>query len=105
MPSQAKNAIYTGDFPLLGDTMDRNTDVQRAMHKGLVCAKFEEIIDVAKDFDVLGCKVNGAGGDGGSLTILTNGDAPTKRKLLQELTHRGYDLLHIYLSRYGLRVW
>lgn len=105
LASQAKNAVYTGDFSLLGETMNRNTDVQRALHKDLVCEKFEEIIDVSREFGVLGCKVNGAGGDGGSLTILTNGEAPTKRKLFQELTRRGYDLLHIYLSRYGLRVW
>ena len=66
LASQAKNALYTGDFALLGDTMDRNTDVQRAMHKDLVCAKFEEIIAVSREFGVLGCKVNGAGaGDGG----------------------------------------
>jgi D-glycero-alpha-D-manno-heptose-7-phosphate kinase len=105
LAAEAKNALYTGDFVRLGETMDRNTDVQRAMHKDLVCTRFEEIIAVSREFGVLGCKVNGAGGDGGSLTLLTNGDAPTKRTLLHELTRRGYDLLHIYLSRYGLRVW
>ena len=60
--------------------MNENTGVQRALHKNLVCDKFEEIIAVAEDFHALGCKVNGAGGDGGSIAILTNGDMVGREK-------------------------
>jgi D-glycero-alpha-D-manno-heptose-7-phosphate kinase len=105
LAAQAKNALFAGDFKRLGQTMTANTGVQRALHPALVCARFEEIIAMAEDFQVLGCKVNGAGGDGGSLTLLTNGGAPTKRKLAQALQEKGYDILQIYLSRHGLRVW
>jgi len=101
----AKNALFIGDFTELGETMNANTEVQRQLHKELVCGAFEEIISICGDFNVLGCKVNGAGGDGGSLTILTDGDSAQKRKLLNELAGRGYESLAIYLSRFGLRVW
>ncbi len=102
---QAKNALFEGDFKQLGQAMNRNTDVQRELHPELVCAKFEEIIAIAKEFNVLGCKVNGAGGDGGSLTILTDGDAAKKRRLLSLLQEKGFESINIYLSRFGLRVW
>jgi D-glycero-alpha-D-manno-heptose-7-phosphate kinase len=107
LASQAKNAIYTGDFSLLGDTMNRNTDVQRAMHKDLVCPKFEEIISVSKSFGVLGCKVNGAGGDGGSVTILCGDVSQVKRTMIREIEQENALCKNIplYLSRYGLRVW
>ncbi|MBD3422554.1 MAG: GHMP kinase [Chitinivibrionales bacterium] len=102
---QAKDAVYEGNFVQLGAAMDANSQVQRELHKELVCAAFEEIIEVAKEFGALGCKVNGAGGDGGSLTILTNGDSAQKRVMLKELGKCGYQSLDMYLSRYGIRVW
>jgi D-glycero-alpha-D-manno-heptose-7-phosphate kinase len=105
LAAQAKDALYAGNFELLGRTMDANTDVQRALHKDLVCAKFDDIVAIARRHRALGCKVNGAGGDGGSLTILTDGDASMKRRMLKALRESGYDVLPIYLSRYGLRVW
>jgi D-glycero-alpha-D-manno-heptose-7-phosphate kinase len=102
---QAKDALYEGDFRRLGRTMDENTAVQRRLHSELVCARFEEIIDTAGRFDVLGCKVNGAGGDGGSITLLMDGDMAKKRHLVKTLEEEGYASLPLYLSRYGLRVW
>ncbi|MBU0477684.1 GHMP kinase [bacterium] len=102
---QAKNTLDAGDLPALGRTFNRNTEVQRELHKGLVCGKFEEIISIAEDFHALGCKVNGAGGDGGSIAILTNGDMAKKRELQEVLVQRGFQCLPIYLSRRGLRVW
>ncbi|UCF36598.1 MAG: GHMP kinase [Acidobacteriota bacterium] len=105
LASAAKNAILAGSFEDLGDVMNENTQVQRQLHPDLVCSSFEEIIEVAGEFGVLGCKVNGAGGDGGSLTILTDGNMSQKRKLLAELDRRSYRSLPIYLARMGLRVW
>jgi len=102
---QAKDTLYEADFPALGAVMSRNTEMQRQLHPGLVCEAFESIISIAADFGALGCKVNGAGGDGGSLTILGNGDMARKRQMLKAITDRGYHVLPIYLSRQGLRVW
>jgi D-glycero-alpha-D-manno-heptose-7-phosphate kinase len=105
LAARAKDALYEGDFATLGAIMSANTDVQRRLHPDLVCSRFEEIIALAADFDVLGWKVNGAGGDGGSITLLSDGDMAKKRRMLKALEARGYLSLPLYLSRSGLRVW
>jgi len=102
---QARDALCEGDFVTLGRLFNENTQVQRALHKDLVCNDFEAIISLAGNFDALGCKVNGAGGDGGSVAILTNGDMRKKRFLRNALLQQGFQTLPIYLSRRGLRVW
>jgi len=102
---QGKDALSAGDFVALGNTFNENTKVQRELHKNLVCDKFEEIISIAEDFHALGCKINGAGGDGGSISILTDGDTAKKREFQEVLVQRGFRTLPIYLSRRGLRVW
>lgn len=102
---EAKNALYEASFPALGEVMNRNTELQRQLHPGLVCDRFEEIIALAGDFGALGCKVNGAGGDGGSVTILSDGDMAQKRRMLKAISACSYSVLPFYLSRQGLRVW
>jgi len=102
---EAKQSVLRGDFARLGKIMDLNTDVQRELHEGLVCEQFEKAIETSRRFDVYGCKVNGAGGDGGSITILGNGDAVKKRRMEDALAKEGMRPIPIYLSRYGVRVW
>ncbi len=102
---QSRDALCKGDFAALGRLFNTNTQVQRDLHKNLICDDFKEIISLAGDFDALGCKVNGAGGDGGSVAILTNGDMRKKRELKNVLLKQGFQILPIYLSRRGLRVW
>jgi len=102
---QSKDALYEGDFAALGRVFNTNTQVQRELHPKLVCEDFRQIISLAEDFNAIGCKVNGAGGDGGSVAILTNGDMRKKRELQTVLLKQGFQILPIYLSRRGLRVW
>lgn len=101
---KAKDAMFEGDWVMLGTIMNENTDVQRMLHPDLVCPSFEEIISIAASFDALGCKVNGAGGDGGSITILSDGDMSRKRAMLRALGEK-FMILPIYLARQGLRIW
>ena len=51
--------------------MIENTEAQRALHADLVGTDAQRAIDFASERGALGWKVNGAGGDGGSLTILS----------------------------------
>ena len=51
--------------------MVENTDAQTQLHSELVGADAQAIIGCAREHGALGWKVNGAGGDGGSLTLLT----------------------------------
>lgn len=101
---KAKDAMFEGDWVTLGNVMNENTDVQRMLHPDLVCPGFEEVISIAVGYGALGCKVNGAGGDGGSITILSDGDMRRKRAMLRDLEER-FTVLPIYLARQGLRVW
>jgi D-glycero-alpha-D-manno-heptose-7-phosphate kinase len=102
---EAKDAVLQGDLAALGDVMSRNTEQQRQLHPSLVCEQADEIISVGREFGIVGYKVNGAGGDGGSLTLLCDGDRAKKRQMLAALERVGYPHLPIYMSRRGLRVW
>ena len=105
LAAQAKDAVYAGDFVGLAEAMNQNTSAQAELHPDLVSTSFQQIMDIGRTYGGEGFKVNGAGGDGGSITILTDGDMATKRALLADLRGRGYSAIDIYLSRHGLRVW
>ena len=106
-PEQSRDAIYAGDLASLGAAMIANTEAQRDLHPKLVSAEADQIIAIAREFGALGWKVNGAGGDGGSLTILTGPSMSRKRAMIQciEQTNPLFQHIPIYLSRFGLRVW
>ena len=65
------------------------------------------MIKLAQKNDALGWKVNGAGGNGGSMTLLMDSESAKKRRLIEELKEINplFQNIPIYLSRYGLRVW
>ncbi len=102
---RAKDAASVGDFAVFGGIMNENTELQRRLHPKLVCDKFEEVIDLAKSYGALGCKVNGAGGDGGSLTILSNGVASERRRMMNELSRRGVGVIEVRVAPRGVTVW
>jgi D-glycero-alpha-D-manno-heptose-7-phosphate kinase len=104
---QARDALYAGDFVAFGRSMIANTNAQGELHADLIGPDHHAIIEVAKANGAVGYKVNGAGGDGGSVTILSGESASTKRDMLQQIqrTNPRYQQIPIYLSRFGLRVW
>jgi D-glycero-alpha-D-manno-heptose-7-phosphate kinase len=65
------------------------------------------VIDIAREHGALGWKVNGAGGNGGSVTILCGDTSQIKRAMIREVEQENplFKNIPIYLSRYGLRVW
>jgi D-glycero-alpha-D-manno-heptose-7-phosphate kinase len=103
----SRDAVYAGDFSALGRAMVDNTDAQAALHPELVGEDAQTVIALAREHGALGWKVNGAGGDGGSLTLLTGDLSSQKRELVRavEDTRPGFQSLPIYLSRHGLRLW
>ncbi|MBU0755526.1 MAG: GHMP kinase [Planctomycetes bacterium] len=105
LAAKAVSTLQQGDLAGFGDLMNRNTDLQRSLHTDLVSERFEEVIRLAETYDALGCKVNGAGGDGGSITILGDGDAAKKRLLIKVIETMGFLSIPISLSPHGLRVW
>ena len=104
---KSRDAVYNGDFEALGRAMIENTEAQIRLHPDLVSLDAFKVIEIAKKHGALGWKVNGAGGEGGSITILCNHLSHVKRAMVQEIEQENtlFKNIPIYISRYGLRVW
>jgi D-glycero-alpha-D-manno-heptose-7-phosphate kinase len=81
----SRDALYSGDFAALGRAMIHNTDAQARLHPDLVSADSRRIIEIARAHGALGWKVNGAGGEGGSLTLLCAERSHEKRAMLRAI--------------------
>ena len=103
----ARDAVLAADFPALGAAMRRNTDTQACLHPDLVGTQARTIIDAATAHGALGWKVNGAGGAGGSITLLCGTDGGPRRALTQalEAADSQFRVIPTSLRRDGLRVW
>jgi D-glycero-alpha-D-manno-heptose-7-phosphate kinase len=96
----ARDAVLASDLVGLGRAMTRNTDAQRSLHAALVGDDAQRAIEIATAHGALGCKVNGAGGDGGSITVLCGRDKDELVRALAPL-----QVIPTRLSRHGLRIW
>lgn len=101
-----RDAVLAGDLEGLGHAMARNTEAQAQLHEDLISAQAHRAIDVAAAHGASGWKVNGAGGDGGSLSILCGPD-PTHRAAMERALLAADSLLRVIpvrLSERGLWV-
>ncbi|MEN8241923.1 MAG: GHMP kinase [Chloroflexota bacterium] len=103
----ARDAVNAGDFDDLGQAMVENHRAQRELHDGLVSAEADRVIEVARAHGAIGWKVNGAGGDGGSLTLLCGERLDVKETMVREIEAENPDFknLPVSLCRKGLQVW
>jgi D-glycero-alpha-D-manno-heptose-7-phosphate kinase len=103
----SRDALYAGDFAGLGRAMIQNTEAQRNLHPDLVGRDAQRVIEIARAHGALGWKVNGAGGEGGSVTILCGPRFHVRRAMLREIEAEDplFQNIPISLSRLGLRVW
>ena len=86
--------------------MRENTEAQAALHPDLVHDDVRAVIDIARAHGASGWKVNGAGGDGGSLTVLGPANRLATRAMVRAVVGRIPPLIPIptRISRCGLRV-
>jgi D-glycero-alpha-D-manno-heptose-7-phosphate kinase len=107
LPALAKTALLDADLEALGAVMVENTECQRALYRELVSPGADAIASLAKKYKASGWKVNGAGGRGGSITILASPDDGLKRRMLGEMVAlgRGIRPLPASLSPNGLEAW
>ncbi len=103
----SRDALYAGNFIALGRAMTNNTEAQRRLNEHLISADAAQVIDIARHNGALGWKINGAGGEGGSVTILGSELSWVQRKMVREIEAQNplFQNIPIYLSRYGLRTW
>jgi len=104
---RSRDALLAGDFAALGRAMIDNTDAQARLNPALVGSEASQVIAIAREHGALGWKVNGAGGEGGSITLLCDAHSTRKRELIRtiESANPAYRHIPTYLSRLGLRVW
>jgi D-glycero-alpha-D-manno-heptose-7-phosphate kinase len=105
--SRSRDALLAGDFAGLGRAMTESTEAQARLHPALVGTQARKVIEVAKSHGALGWKVNGAGGEGGSLTLLCGTNSAAKRALVRDIEQapEGFRNIPIRLSPHGLLVW
>ena len=102
----ARITLAQGDLVAYGVCMQKNTEAQRALHPMLISADADAIIKLAQHHDALGWKVNGAGGDGGSLVVLCNDNLAQRNRFVanvqQQLPH--VQAIPIHYSPNGVHV-
>jgi len=102
----ARDAVVAGDLAALGAAMRANTAAQRRLHPSLVGSDAARVMAIAEAQGAIGWKVNGAGGEGGSVTILA-GEDPASRAAAAaaiEAAGQGYRLVPFRISAVGLQV-
>jgi D-glycero-alpha-D-manno-heptose-7-phosphate kinase len=106
LAEKAREFLKKSDLTGYGRMMMQNSECQRALHPGLVSEEAESVIQVAKKYNASGWKVNGAGGKGGSLTILGSRRIHHRESMLQEIDAlgKGIKSLRFSLSPNGLTV-
>jgi D-glycero-alpha-D-manno-heptose-7-phosphate kinase len=104
---RAREAVLAGDFAALGQAMIDNNQSQRELHAELVSAEADQVIEIARAQGAIGWKVNGAGGDGGSVTLLSGDRSDVKRAMIREIESQNPHFQHLPISlcRQGLQVW
>lgn len=105
LAGDAASALAVGDLQKWGAVLTEATDRQRELGSGLVGEAHETAIAVARDNGAYGWKVNGAGGSGGSLTVLAvDSAAATRLRDDLEGAGAGWRLLDHELARSGVQV-
>jgi D-glycero-alpha-D-manno-heptose-7-phosphate kinase len=83
------------------------TEAQRALHPALIGPRHQSVIDTAMRCGAIGWKVNGAGGDGGSVTLLSGPIRRQRREMLEAILQENPEcrVIPIRLSPHGVRTW
>lgn len=102
----ARDAVVSGDFDALGLAMRENTNAQAELHSALVHREAWRVIEIAAEHCATGWKVNGAGGDGGSITLLCDPRRAAKRATIRAIMQENpaFAAIPVAISRVGLSV-
>lgn len=101
--AQARAALQAQDLAAYGRALAENTACQAALHPALVNPAARRLIELAQNYAALGWKVNGAGGEGGSLAILCN-EAPAALAAAIRQADPAFVLIPLRLSPHGVQV-
>lgn len=101
-----KSSLIDEDLASFGQVMIDNNELQRALHPGLISSAADAVIKIAKQYGAFGWKVNGAGGQGGSMTVLSSQDKMSRKNMLTAIQALGHGIQHLpaHMSFEGLSV-
>lgn len=104
---EGKKALLRGDLEAFGHAMIENTCAQKRLHPELIGQRASRVIEIALAHGVAGYKVNGAGGEGGSITLLLKSGRQRKHHLIAEIcrAHPEFRNIPVILAPHGLRRW
>ena len=103
LAAEACAGLRTGDLVRYGRALTAATEAQAALHPALVSDDARQLMEQARHLGSLGWKVNGAGGAGGSVSVLCRD--PSDRALVRAGARRlGHQPLDLHLSRLGATV-
>lgn len=104
---EARRALRREDLAAYGKAMILNHEGQRRLGKGLISARADRTAEVCRKHGAAGWKVNGAGGAGGSMTVLAPPDDGRRRGMLEALEKLGggIKVIPIRISPGGVRAW
>lgn len=98
----AAAALSLGDLESYGEALKANTEAQKQLHPTLISLEASYLIELAQRKGAIGWKVNGAGGDGGTLTIIGPDDPGA---LVQELRSKAtLTVLPLTPNRDGMKI-
>ena len=102
----ARDAVEAGDLAALGAAMRDCTEGQRRLHPSLIGSDAQRVITAASARGALGWKVNGAGGEGGSLAVLCPPGAEARAAIEAAIAQasRDYQVLPTSIAPAGLDI-
>jgi D-glycero-alpha-D-manno-heptose-7-phosphate kinase len=105
--AEAAAAFEAGNLEALGRSFIANTEAQANLHPELVGPRHRQVIDIARSFGASGWKVNGAGGEGGSVAILSPAHRAARREMVQVILSRDplFRAIPVRLHSRGTVVW
>lgn len=82
----AARALRDGRLEEWSATLTEATEAQAQLHPDLVCDRARRLIEAAMTAGAVGAKVNGAGGEGGTVTVVGPSDPERRLAMVRSLT-------------------
>jgi D-glycero-alpha-D-manno-heptose-7-phosphate kinase len=103
--TSAAVALERGDLAAYGRALTANHDAIRSMHPGLVGRDAAALVALAERCGARGWKVNGAGGEGGSMVVLGSANDDDDAELCTAIAaHDSWRIIDAGLGAEGVRV-
>ena len=100
LAADAGEALRSATSARYGRALTAATEAQAALHPALVSDDARELIERARTDGALGWKVNGAGGAGGSLSVLCR-DPGARERVGADARRLGHQPLDLHLTSRG----